>query len=116
VSPSPAYGAQASAIQLRTRPGDVAGPVQQSTPIGSPATVIAALKKWEEIGVDRMVFLVNFDQVIPHRKILESFKRFAREVMPAFAEAPKPSLTRVPDFAAVENVGVYQSELAAGGA
>lgn len=115
VYPSPAYGSQASAIQLRTRPGDVAGPVQQSTPIGSPETVIKALKQWEAIGVDRMVFLVNYDQVIPHKKILESFRRFAKEVMPAFAEPTKTPLTRVPDFAAVENVGVLQSAQAAGG-
>ena len=115
VYPSPAYGSQASAIQLRTRPGDVAGPVRQSTPIGSPETVIEALRAWEEIGVDRMVFLINYDQVIPHPKILESLRRFAREVMPAFAEPPKPSLTTLPDFDAVENVRGRRGELAAVG-
>lgn len=114
VYPSPAYGSQASAIQLRTRPGDVAGPVRQSTPIGSPDTVIAALREWEAIGVDRMVFLINFDQVIPHAKILESLRRFAREVMPAFAEEEKPPLTRVPDFSAVEEVGLVSVGAAVG--
>jgi alkanesulfonate monooxygenase SsuD/methylene tetrahydromethanopterin reductase-like flavin-dependent oxidoreductase (luciferase family) len=106
VYPSPAYGSQASAIQLRNRPGDVAGPIQQGTPIGTPDQVIEALKQWEAIGVDRMVFLINFDQVIPHRKILASLERFAREVMPAFEEPEKPSLTTLPDFAAVEEVGL----------
>jgi alkanesulfonate monooxygenase SsuD/methylene tetrahydromethanopterin reductase-like flavin-dependent oxidoreductase (luciferase family) len=114
VYPSPAYGSQASAIQLRTRPGDVAGPVQASTPIGSPDTVIKALRQWEQVGVDRMAFLVNFDQVIPHAKILESFKRFAREVMPAFAEAPKKPLTTLPDFDAVDNMRVLETTAAAG--
>jgi alkanesulfonate monooxygenase SsuD/methylene tetrahydromethanopterin reductase-like flavin-dependent oxidoreductase (luciferase family) len=113
VYPSPAYGSQASAIQLRNRPGDVAGPIQQGTPIGTPDEVIEALKQWEAIGVDRMVFLINFDQVIPHRKILASLERFARDVMPAFEEPEKPSLTTVPDFAAVEEVGLRR--VAAGG-
>jgi alkanesulfonate monooxygenase SsuD/methylene tetrahydromethanopterin reductase-like flavin-dependent oxidoreductase (luciferase family) len=113
VYPSPAYSAQASAVQLRNRPGDVAGPVQQSTPIGGPETVIDALRKWEEIGVDRMCFLINFDQVIPHQKILASLKRFAKEVMPAFAEPPKPSLTTLPDLDAVE--GMSREPVAVGG-
>ena len=115
VYPTPAYGSQASAIQLRNRPGDVAGPIQQGTPIGTPDQVIEALKEWEEIGVDRMVFLINFDQVIPHRKILASLERFAKEVMPVFAEPEKPSLTTLPDFAAVADVGLVQVAAAGGG-
>ncbi len=114
VYPTPAYGSQASAIQLRNRPGDVAGPIQQGTPIGTPDQVIAALREWEEIGVDRMVFLINFDQVIPHKKILASLERFAREVMPAFDEPEKPSLTTVPDFDAVEEVGLRGVAVAGG--
>lgn len=94
--PSPAYSAQASAVQLRTRPGDVAGPIQQGTPIGSPDKVIAALKQWESIGVDRMVFLINYDQVIPQEKILNSLRLFAEQVMPAFKEPERPPLTTVP--------------------
>jgi hypothetical protein len=62
-----------------------------------------------------MVFLINFDQVIPHAKILESLRRFAREVMPAFAEPERPSLTRLPDFDAVPEVGLVTAA-AAGGA
>jgi alkanesulfonate monooxygenase SsuD/methylene tetrahydromethanopterin reductase-like flavin-dependent oxidoreductase (luciferase family) len=115
VYPTPAYGSQASAIQLRNRPGDVAGPVRQATPIGTPGQIIEALRQWEEIGVDRMVFLINFDQVIPHRKILASLERFAAEVMPAFAEPEKPGLTTVPDFAAVEEVGLRREMSTAGG-
>ena len=100
IYPSPAYSLQASAIQLRDRPGDVINPLQQGTPIGNPDTVIAALRQWEAIGVDRMVFLINFDQVVPH------------EVMPAFEEPERPSLTTLPDFGAVEEIGLLA---AAGG-
>ena len=92
IYPSPAYSSQASAIQLRDRPGDVLSPLQQGTPIGNPDTVIDALRQWEAVGVDRMVFLINFDQVVPHDKILASLRRFAAEVMPAFEEPEKPSL------------------------
>jgi alkanesulfonate monooxygenase SsuD/methylene tetrahydromethanopterin reductase-like flavin-dependent oxidoreductase (luciferase family) len=113
VYPTPAYGSQASAIQLRNRPGDVAGPVRQATPIGSPHHIIESLKQWEEIGVDRMVFLINYDQVIPHRKIMASLERFAKEVMPAFAEPEKPALTTVPNFSAVEEVGIRDEVVAA---
>ena len=85
-----------AAIQLRQRPGDVAGPVREGTPIGSPDTVIRALKQWEAIGVDRMVFLINYDQVIPHEKVMNSLRLFAEQVMPAFKEPEKPSLTTTP--------------------
>ena len=109
IYPSPAYSSQASAIQLRDRPGDVLSPLQQGVPIGNPDTVIAALREWEEVGVDRMVFLINFDQVVPHEKILASLRRFAAEVMPAFeeeGESPGAGLTTLPDFDAVEEVGL----------
>jgi hypothetical protein len=35
--------------------------------------------------------------------------------MPAFAEPEKPSLTTVPDFSAVENVGAIRDAVAVGG-
>jgi alkanesulfonate monooxygenase SsuD/methylene tetrahydromethanopterin reductase-like flavin-dependent oxidoreductase (luciferase family) len=95
--PSPAYGSQASAVQLRNRPGDVTGPVRQGTPIGSPDTIIAALKSWEEIGIDRMVFMIHYDDVIPQEKILKSLRLFAEQVMPAFKEKEeRKPLTTVP--------------------
>jgi alkanesulfonate monooxygenase SsuD/methylene tetrahydromethanopterin reductase-like flavin-dependent oxidoreductase (luciferase family) len=100
--PSPAYGSQASAIQLRNRPGDVnSAGAGQGRPIGTPDQMIEALRAWEAIGVDRMVFLINFDQVIPHQKVMASLERFARDVMPAFEEPAKPSLTTLPDFDSV---------------
>ena len=115
VYPSPAYGSQASAIQLRNRPGDVTASLQQRGTIGTPDQAIEALRRWEEIGADRMVFLINFDQVIPHEKILASLKRFAAEVMPAFEGEELPRLTTLPDFDAVEEVGLLERELVAVG-
>jgi hypothetical protein len=52
--------------------------------IGSPDTVIKNLKMWEDIGVDRMVFIINTAEVIPQEKVLQSLRLFAEQVMPAF--------------------------------
>jgi alkanesulfonate monooxygenase SsuD/methylene tetrahydromethanopterin reductase-like flavin-dependent oxidoreductase (luciferase family) len=94
IYPSPAYHSHASAAPLRTRPGDVVGPVRQGTPIGDPEFCIKQLKWWEEVGVDRMVFLINTGETIRQEKVLASLRLFAREVMPAMtrnerAEAAK---------------------------
>jgi alkanesulfonate monooxygenase SsuD/methylene tetrahydromethanopterin reductase-like flavin-dependent oxidoreductase (luciferase family) len=94
IYPSPAYHTHASAAPLRTRPGDVVGPVREGTPIGDPEFCIKQLKWWEEIGVDRMVFLINTGETIRQEKVLDSLRLFAREVMPAMtrnerAEAAK---------------------------
>ena len=73
----------ASAAPLRNRPGDVVGPVREGTPIGDPEACIRALKWWEEVGVDRMVFLINTGETIPNEKVLASLRLFASEVIPA---------------------------------
>jgi len=87
VFPTPAYRSQSVAAPLRERPGDVAGPVNEGTPIGDPETCIRALKRWEAAGVDRMLFLVNTGETIRHALVLDSLRLFAREVMPAFEPA-----------------------------
>lgn len=89
IYPSPAYHAHSSAAPLRNRPGDVVGPVSQGTPIGDPEACIKALKWWEEVGVDRMVFLINTGETIPNEKVLASLRLFAAEVMPAFTRAER---------------------------
>jgi hypothetical protein len=38
------------------------------------------------------VMLINFDQAIPHPKVLASLERFAKYVMPQFAEGKVDSL------------------------
>jgi alkanesulfonate monooxygenase SsuD/methylene tetrahydromethanopterin reductase-like flavin-dependent oxidoreductase (luciferase family) len=61
--------------------------------IGSPQTVIKNLKMWEEIGVDRMVFIINTGEQVPQERVLRSLRLFAEQVMPAFdrdASAAKP--------------------------
>jgi alkanesulfonate monooxygenase SsuD/methylene tetrahydromethanopterin reductase-like flavin-dependent oxidoreductase (luciferase family) len=87
VYPSPAYHAHSSALPLRTRPGDIVGPVAEGTPIGDPDACIRALRFWEEAGVDRMVFLITVGEAIPHERVLQSLRLFGEQVMPAFREA-----------------------------
>ena len=89
IYPSPAYHSHASAAPLRTRPGDVVGPVREGTPIGDPEFCIKQLKWWEEVGVDRMVFLINTGETIRQEKVLASLRLFAREVMPAMTRAER---------------------------
>jgi amidase len=81
IYPSPAYHAHSSAAPLRNRPGDVIANLQ-GLPIGDPATCIKALRWWEEVGVDRMVFLIQCGEVLPREKVLESLRLFGREVIP----------------------------------
>jgi alkanesulfonate monooxygenase SsuD/methylene tetrahydromethanopterin reductase-like flavin-dependent oxidoreductase (luciferase family) len=111
IYPSPAYHAHASAAPLRNRPGDVVGPVRDGTPIGDPQHCIKQLKWWEEVGVDRMVFLINTGETIPQERVLDSLRLFASEVMPAMtvgerAEAAKADDAAKKDAAARRAAGV----------
>jgi alkanesulfonate monooxygenase SsuD/methylene tetrahydromethanopterin reductase-like flavin-dependent oxidoreductase (luciferase family) len=58
--------------------------------MGSPERLIRALKRWEAVGVDRVNFLLNTLELIPQADVLASLRLFAKEVMPAFADA-KPA-------------------------
>jgi alkanesulfonate monooxygenase SsuD/methylene tetrahydromethanopterin reductase-like flavin-dependent oxidoreductase (luciferase family) len=99
IYPSPAYHAHASAAPLRNRPGDVVGPVRDGTPIGDPQEIIKQLKWWEEVGVDRMVFLINTGETIPNEKVLTSLRLFATEVMPAMTRTERAEEARAADAA-----------------
>jgi alkanesulfonate monooxygenase SsuD/methylene tetrahydromethanopterin reductase-like flavin-dependent oxidoreductase (luciferase family) len=52
--------------------------------MGGPERVTRVIKRWEEVGVDRVNFLLNAHETIPQAEVLASLKLFAREVMPAF--------------------------------
>ncbi len=51
---------------------------------GNPDSCIAALRQYEEVGVDEMLLLVQ-SETIPHKDVLASLELFGREVLPAFA-------------------------------
>jgi alkanesulfonate monooxygenase SsuD/methylene tetrahydromethanopterin reductase-like flavin-dependent oxidoreductase (luciferase family) len=87
VYPSRAYKTPGLLFALRTGRDEKApgggGVIREGMGIGSPQTVIKNLKMWEEIGVDRMVFIINTAEVIPQEKVLNSLRLFAEHVMPA---------------------------------
>jgi len=51
---------------------------------GTPDQIEQSLRRWESVGVDRVVFMVNYLEVIEQGAVLDSMKLFAREVMPRF--------------------------------
>ena len=68
--------------------------------IGSPDDVIASLKRWESIGCDGIMFLVNSKQVIPQEQVLNSLRLFAKEVMPKFKDSSSSSPSKSVDLTA----------------
>ncbi len=65
-------------------PADAYG-IPEGMGIGDPATITAAIKEWESIGVDQVNFMLNAAEILPQDQVLDSLRLFAREVMPAFA-------------------------------
>ena len=70
-------------------PGDEGSPgdrraVPEGIAIGDPEQIIAAVKRWESVGVDSINFIVNAVEMIPQEQVLDSLRLFAREVLPRF--------------------------------
>ncbi|MBA3743132.1 LLM class flavin-dependent oxidoreductase [Sporichthya sp.] len=53
---------------------------------GTPDQIEEALRRWESVGVDRVVFMVNYLEIIDQGAVLDSMRLFAREVMPRFGQ------------------------------
>ena len=94
VYPTPAYTAPGLLFAIRRGTEDRApgggGVIGEGMGVGSPQTVIKNLKMWQEIGVDRMVFIINTAEQIPQEKVLNSLRLFADHVMPAFDKEAAP--------------------------
>lgn len=84
IYPSHAYTAHANATALLSQ-AEIQS-LREGFPVGTPEQIIENLRYWEEVGVERVVCMINFDQQIPHKKVLASLERFAKFVMPEFAE------------------------------
>jgi hypothetical protein len=59
-------------------------PVPDGIAIGDPDQIVAAIKRWEAVGVDGINFIINTAEVIPQPQVLDSLRVFARDVMPRF--------------------------------
>ncbi|MGH7779338.1 MAG: LLM class flavin-dependent oxidoreductase [Candidatus Binataceae bacterium] len=84
IYPSHAYTAHANATALLSQ-AEIQS-LREGFPVGTPEQIVENLRYWEEVGVERVVCMINFDQQIPHKKVLASLERFAKFVMPEFAE------------------------------
>ena len=67
-------------------PGDAYG-IPEGICVGDPDIIVAALKRWESLGLTGINFLLNGLEVVPQEQVLASMRLFAKEVMPAFAES-----------------------------
>ncbi len=75
--------------------------------VGDPEHLINTIKKWEEIGVTGINFLLNAMEMVPQEQVLASMKLFAKEVMPRFRSkedlaAPVYTPTSLPAFVGAE--------------
>ena len=70
---------------LRAKQQLSSSPVQGSAGIGTPQKVRDDLQRFEDAGVDQVVFLQQVGNN-PHEQICESLRKFAAEVMPAFQQ------------------------------
>ncbi len=89
IYPSHAYTAHANATALLSQ-AEIQS-LREGFPVGTPEQIVENLRYWEEVGVERVVCMINFDQQIPHEKVLASLERFAKFVMPEFAEGKQSS-------------------------
>ena len=99
VYPTPAYKTPGLLFSIRRdaqEQGPGGGAIREGMAIGSPQTVIKNLKMWQEIGVDRMVFIINTGEQIPQKSVLRSLRLFAEQVMPAFEQKPDAPKTKAP--------------------
>jgi alkanesulfonate monooxygenase SsuD/methylene tetrahydromethanopterin reductase-like flavin-dependent oxidoreductase (luciferase family) len=85
IYPSHAYTAHANATALLSQ-AEIQS-LREGFPVGTPEQIVENLRYWEEVGVERVVCMINFDQQIPHKKVLASLERFAKYVMPEFDES-----------------------------
>jgi alkanesulfonate monooxygenase SsuD/methylene tetrahydromethanopterin reductase-like flavin-dependent oxidoreductase (luciferase family) len=88
VYPTSAYKTPGLLFAIR-RPAEERAPggggaIREGMAVGTPDRVIGQIKLWQEIGVDRMVFILNTAEQIPQDKVLNSLRLFAEKVMPAF--------------------------------
>jgi alkanesulfonate monooxygenase SsuD/methylene tetrahydromethanopterin reductase-like flavin-dependent oxidoreductase (luciferase family) len=105
IYPSPAYHSHSSAAPLRNRPGDIAsGAALEGLPLGDPQAIIKALKWWEEVGVDRMCFLLNTGETIPHERTIESLELFGKYVIPEFTKDERREAARAEEARRADEV------------
>jgi len=67
-------------------PGDGKQPPASGLCFGDPAHLIATIKRWQDAGVDQIIFMLQAREHLPQADVLASLRLFATEVMPHFAD------------------------------
>ncbi|HLF40847.1 MAG TPA: LLM class flavin-dependent oxidoreductase [Acidimicrobiia bacterium] len=104
----PAHAYNTPGLLFALRRDSMAGAkalIKDGFAIGDPDDVSSALRRWESIGCDGIMFLVNSKQVIDQVDVLDSMRLFAQEVMPKFQDnkaGTAPDRARVPDARQVD--------------
>jgi alkanesulfonate monooxygenase SsuD/methylene tetrahydromethanopterin reductase-like flavin-dependent oxidoreductase (luciferase family) len=80
-------GASQGLLATLRRQASTPGAAPPGIAIGNPERITRELKRWEEMGVDCVNFVLNVLEVVPQEEVLQSLRLFAREVMPHFKEA-----------------------------
>ena len=109
--PTRAYqtlGNAGAAMKARKPPADdpsIAKGLPEGVGVGDPEHLVRTIKRWEDIGVTGINFLLNAMEMIPHEAVLDSLRLFAREVMPQFrTEAQRRSPVYAPTRGFLEGV------------
>ena len=61
----------------------------QTVCFGGPDRIIEVVKRWEQVGIDQINFLLNTAEVISHEDVLASLRLFGERVIPAFKEGAR---------------------------
>ena len=62
----------------------VAKGLPEGVGVGDPDHLVRTIKRWEDIGVTGINFLLNAMEMVPQAEVLASLRLFAEEVMPQF--------------------------------
>ncbi|MEM7542936.1 MAG: LLM class flavin-dependent oxidoreductase [Pseudomonadota bacterium] len=65
-------------------PGDSKKPPASGLCFGDPQHLVNTIKRWEEAGVDQLIFMVQAREHLAQQDVLDSLKLFTKEVMPHF--------------------------------
>jgi len=72
----------------------VAKGLPEGVGIGDPDHLVRTIRKWEDVGVTGINFLLNAMELIPQQQVLDSLRLFATEVIPQF-QSPAERAGRV---------------------
>ncbi len=96
---------------MEAHPADdpsVAKGLPEGVGIGDPDHLVRTIRKWDDVGVTGINFLLNAMEMIPQEQVLDSLRLFATEVIPQF-QTPAERAARVQAPTTVPDIGASGS-------